>query len=341
MALDSSLAPKLVDPFDPLPVCSPGMLVGPDGLPARSGYIASEPWLRARPNAITLPPYGDVSQPSIPDSTYPLRVAWDGILVDDPDHPDDVGRRVREVLELLWGNNAPAIEQEACQILGIADLRDWFRRPVNFFDNHLKRYSKSRRKAPIYWPLSTPSGSYTLWVYYPRLSSDTLFTAVNRYIEPKIATAERQFQEARTEADRRTGREATWFRTQAEDAQRLLRELQDLRQELMRVAALPYQPDLNDGVIINAAPLHRLFRMPRWARDTMEVWKKLERGDYDWAHLALTIWPERVREKCRTDRSLAIAHNLEELYVGTHDASGSRKRRRKGSPATDAGEVRP
>jgi hypothetical protein len=41
----------------------------------------------------------------------------------------------------------------------------------------------------------------------------------------------------------------------------------------------------------------------------------LERGDYDWARLAYTLWPERVREKCRSDKSLAIAHGLEALYV--------------------------
>jgi hypothetical protein len=33
-----------------------------------------------------------------------------------------------------------------------------------------------------------------------------------------------------------------------------------------------------------------------------------------WAHLAYSIWPKRVREKCKTDRSIAIAHGLEELY---------------------------
>ena len=37
------------------------------------------------------------------------------------------------------------------------------RRPTGFFADHLKRYSKSRRQAPIYWPLSTAKGSYTLW----------------------------------------------------------------------------------------------------------------------------------------------------------------------------------
>ena len=84
-------APTLPDPFDPLTVCSPGMLQEPDGLPA------------------TQNPHG-----------YPLRIDWDGILVDDPDHPNDVIRRVRDVLEVIWKDRADAIEKEACEILGVA-----------------------------------------------------------------------------------------------------------------------------------------------------------------------------------------------------------------------------
>ena len=42
-----------------------------------------------------------------------------------------------------------------------------------------------------------------------------------------------------------------------------------------------------------------------------DTWAKLEKGDYDWAHLAMAYWPDRVREKCKTDKSLAIAHDLE------------------------------
>ena len=29
----------------------------------------------------------------------------------------------------------------------------------------------------------------------------------------------------------------------------------------------------------------------------------------------MNYWPERVREKCKIDKSLAIAHDLESLYV--------------------------
>lgn len=327
LALDPTLAPKLPDPFDPLPVCPPGTLVGPDGLPAEAGRIVSEEWLRARPNAITLPSEGSVLRPTIADEEYPLLVSWDGVLVDDPQHPDDIVRRVQEVLALLWPDRADAIEQEACEILGVSSLRDYFRRPAGSFADHLRRYSKSRRQAPIYWPLSTASGSYTLWVYYHRLTSDTLYTAVNRYVEPKIASVERELREAEGKLAAASGRIATRLREQVESSRAFLTELRDFRDELLRVAALPYRPNLDDGVIINAAPLHKLFRLPKWARDTRETWARLERGDYDWAHLAYTIWPERVREKCRSDRSLAIAHNLEHLYVAPRTTSRQARRR--------------
>ena len=57
--------------------------------------------------------------------------------------------------------------------------------------------------------------------------------------------------------------------------------------------------------------------------------KKLEKGDYDWAHLAMNYWPERVREKCKTDKSLAIAHGLEDLYVEPEAAPKKARGRKK------------
>lgn len=338
IAIDPSLAPKLPDPFDPLPVCPPGMLVGPDGLPAEANRIVSEEWLRARPDADTLPPEGSVKNPTIPDSEYPLRISWDGVLVDDPGfngdrpHRDDIVRRVREVFDLLWKDKSHEIEQEACDILGVSDLRDYFRKPAGFFQDHLKRYSKSRRKAPIYWPLSTPSGSYTIWLYYHRLNEQTLYGAVNKYVEPKISEVERGTAQIENDLKAASGREATRLTDRLGEARAFVAELRDLREELLRIAALPYKPDLNDGVIINAAPFHGLFRLRSWAKDTEDCWKKLAKGDFDWAHSAYTIWPDRVRKVCRTDRSIAIAHRLEDLCEVEAPESkkkGGRGRRKK------------
>ena len=140
-----------------------------------------------------------------------------------------------------------------------------------------------------------------------------------------MAQAQRELGDLEGERDQASGRDAARLRERVEGMQAFRDELVAFRDELLRVAALPYRPDLNDGVIINAAPLHRLFRLPKWAKDTKECWAKLERGEYDWTHLAYTIWPDRVREKCRGNKSLAIAHGLEELYVELPATTRKRK----------------
>ena len=269
-------------------------------------------------------------------SEYLLRISWDGILVDDsgPEgtqpHQDDIVRRVREVFDLLWGDRAEAIEQEACEILGVRELREYSSRPVGFFEDHLKRYSKSRRKAPICWTLSTVSGSYTVWVYYQRLTDQTLYTIVNRYVEPKIAEVERVIAGIEKDIATASGRQATLLRNRGQEARVFLAELHDFRQELLRMAGLPYKPDINDGVIINAAPLYRMFRHRQWAKDTRDCWERLEREEYEWAHMAYTIWPERVREVCRRDRSIAIAHGLESLFEPASPSPSRGRRSQQG-----------
>lgn len=94
----------------------------------------------------------------------------------------------------------------------------------------------------------------------------------------------------------------------------LERELKDFRDELLRIAKF-WKPNLNDGVQITAAPLWKLFRLAKWQKTLKETWQNLEAGEYDWAHLAYSIWPDRVAAKCKTDKCVAIAHGLEHLYV--------------------------
>ncbi|MCF8143719.1 MAG: hypothetical protein K9N21_07355 [Deltaproteobacteria bacterium] len=313
MIFDLSLSPTPTDPFEPLPFCPPAILVGRDGLPAQPNQIVSEEWLRARADANTLPPEDSVQNPAIPDPEYPIRISWDGILVDDPGfnggqlHQEDIVRRTREVLRVLWTDKALDIEQEACEILGVADLRTYFRK--GFFPDHIKRYSKSRRKAPIYWQLSTASGAYSVWLYYHRFTKDTFYKLLNEYVNPKLQFEEREL----TSARQQYGQSPTASqRKEIAGRETFVEELRAFREEVGRVAQL-WNPDLNDGVIINFAPLWRLVPQNKsWQKECKKVWDKLVNGDYDWAHLAMHLWPERVVPECTADRSLAIAHGLDD-----------------------------
>lgn len=244
----------------------------------------------------------------LPDGVEPYH-RHAGILVDDPGHKHDLPRLMADVLETV---DAPVDE----------DLRRWLRR--DFFKYHLQQYSKSRRKAPIYWPLATASGSYTLWLYYPDLTDQTLFTAVNDFVEPKLKQVDSELGNlrlagtSRSRADEKRLEELSDFRD----------ELADLRDTLLRIAP-GYKPNHDDGVQITAAPLWPLFRHRPWQNVLRDTWEKLEQGDYDWAHLAMAYWPERVREKCVTDKSLAIAHDLEHLYVEPEPAPKKARGRKK------------
>jgi hypothetical protein len=285
-------APPEPEPFDPLPVCSPGMLAGDDGLP------------------VAAPPSG-----------YPLTFPPDGILVDDPGHPRDVLRAVRSVFEAVF-DDANARWHEAAELLGTPDLRTWFAR--DFFEPHIKRYSKSRRKAPIYWQLATASGSYSVWIYIHRATGDTLFRVLNDFVGPKLDHEKAKLDGLTQEAG---GNPSAAQRREIEQQETFLGELQALKTEVARVAPL-WKPNLDDGVILNFAPLWRLVPQSRsWQGECKKAWDKLVARDYDWAHLAMHLWPEQVVPKCIDDRSLAIAHGLEDVFWHEDDSGTWRKSR--------------
>lgn len=192
--------------------------------------------------------------------------------------------------------------------LGGDNLYEYFSKSNLFFTSHYAQYTKNRRYSPLYWPLQTPSGSYTLWVYYHRLNTQTLYSCVNDFVEPKLALVTEDLNTLSNKSNRSSSEEKEL--TKLTDLQS---ELKDFRDELLRLAKI-WKPNLNDGVQITAAPLWKLFQHTAWQKKLKQTWEKLEEGEYDWAHLAASIWPDRVLRKCHQDRSLAIAHDVEDIF---------------------------
>jgi hypothetical protein len=242
--------------FAELQACPPGMLRSSEGGPATEG----------------------------PDG-YPLACAYDGVIPDDADNQDDVGRRVRQVLEIIWKDRAEAIEKEACKVIGVKELRDYFRRTGkgSFWDDHVSRYSKSRRKAPIYWLLQSSHKNFGLWLYYHRLDKDLLFKALVNYVEPKmrLETSRLETIRNRKAAAGESGRDAKRLAKEVERQEDLISELRDFEDKLRRAANLHLEPDLNDGVILNVALLQELVP---W-KEAKDCWEDLLAGRYEWSSI--------------------------------------------------------
>ena len=214
------------------------------------------------------------------------------------------------MFDTVFGASADAVWQEAAALLDPKghDLRTWLAK--DFFGHHLARHSKSRRKAPILWQLGPASARYSTWCYAHRLTRDSLFALSRDVVAPKLALEERRqsslVQEAGPNPTAKQRAELA-----AQDA--VVAELRVFADEVRRVAPL-WNPDLDDGIVLVEAPLWRLVPHKPWAKELKSRWDDLAAGKYDWAHLAMHLWPERVVPKCATDRSLAIAHGLEDVF---------------------------
>jgi hypothetical protein len=257
MAFDPSSVHALGDPFEPRPACAPGMLVGVDGLPVNS---------------------------SPPD--YPLRLPLNGLLLDEPGHIWDIEDALTASAEALFGSAEPMVS-DVIDALGNRSIRAYMR--STFFKEHLARYSKSRRKAPIYWPLTVPSGGWGVWVYAPQLSRETLYSVASealrreRYADAEITRLERE------RASGAAARGAKTLDKALDEERKLAEELRRFRQEADRVAGLGWEPDLDDGIVICAAPLADLF--PLW-KEPAEYRKELRAGKYDWS--TVSTWADQL-----------------------------------------------
>lgn len=229
------------------------------------------------------------------------------VMVLDERHPADLHAAVLRIITSV----APEIrdsERDLADALG-APLRAWLAH--EFFDLHVATYSQGGRSAPIYWQLTTTSGSYSIWLYVHKFNRDTLFRVQKDHVEHKLRHEERKLETlhqqygANADPAERAG---------MADQEIVVGELRSFLEEIRRVAPL-WNPDLNDGVLVNFAPLWRLVPQSRaWQKKLKSTWDDLCDEQYEWAHLAMHLWPERVVPKCAGDRSLAIAHGLEDVF---------------------------
>ena len=256
MATGSKEPPPLPNPYAPLPSVARGMLVHPV-----TQLLVSVP------------------------ADYPLTFPQGCILHDDPTHPADIVRAIEAAASLI---SQASGQHELRYQRKLRDLRDYLRN--QFFAAHVKRYSMSRRVAPIYWHLSVPSRQWGLWVYAPNLSREALF-AVAGAARDKLRRVNDQIQQLR----RQMGSDATdrQLRERLESAESLAGEVEIFAERADAVAHSGWEPDLNDGTVLCAAPLDELFVDRGWRKEIAKHRMKLEKGEYMWATVQETYFRSR------------------------------------------------
>lgn len=243
---------------------------------------------------------------------YPLALPPSWMLTIDRTDPGLADRLLSDALARIWPTAAPDAVTQLSSALHIEHLSDYLTdaSASGFYVDHVRRYSKGRRRAPVYFWFGTASGAFGVLLVAPAATADTLFVLRNEIVAPRLARAERAAEAARSETG---GRATAAARAALAAAESLVIELRAFLAELDLLVPL-WAPSVDDGVVVNAAPFYRL--MPdRESRTKAEAtWKELCDGNLDWAHLAMRFWPERVVPKCAKDRSVAIAHRLEDVF---------------------------
>ena len=272
-----------------------------------------------------IPAFGDVFDalpfmPVVSQGEEPcpaqLAVPSDGIMTNEEESPLCLASHVREVMAWLWGDRADDMEYELCQLIGCKSLQAYLSSPTGFFDYHFKRYTKSRRKAPIYWLLASEDGTMDYWVYYPKLSKNTL---------PQLIIQLREKgEQLRT---RLNAALAAHNKTQETQVRAEQEQVEGMMEKLNRIIEAGYVPNHDDGVPVTAAPLQHLAASRLWRAECEKNMELLAKGDYDWSHLAMSMYPARVAQKAKKDWCMALTHGLEHICENKPKEKKTRKKK--------------
>jgi hypothetical protein len=196
-------------------------------------------------------------------------------------------------------------------------LNQWIRTAA--FDMHASIY----QKRPIYFPLISSKKNFFLWVNIHKWNDGTLNSILANYLNPDRSLLEHRIKRLREERHAaEDSRQINAMEKEIADLDKLQEELNIFTAKVTQLATrgpapdiqeveAPYVMDLDDGVMVNSAALWELV-LPLW-KDPKNWWQSLSapkgKKDFDWSHLAMRYWPNRVMEKVKQDPSLAVAHS--------------------------------
>ncbi|WP_419174436.1 BREX-1 system adenine-specific DNA-methyltransferase PglX [Desulfosediminicola sp.] len=245
---------------------------------------------------------------------------------------------LKAILEYKWGSEKSNQLWDEIQNALVLDCRtDWTpaqrsKKNLNTWirTSAFEMHSSIYQKRPIYFPLTSAKKNFFLWVNIHKWDDGTLNSILANYLNPDISLLENRIRRLREERHSiKDNRQLNAVEMEIAGLDKLLDELKVFTAKVSLLATrgpapenqeveTPYVMDLNDGVMVNSAALWELV-LPLW-KDPKKWWTSLStpkgKKDFDWSHLAMRYWPNRVMAKVKKDPSLAVAHSDYGEYKG-------------------------
>jgi len=198
----------------------------------------------------------------------------DGITVMDEGHSDDATARVQDVLDKILN------EKEAKEVINIIgrDLRKFLMN--DFF---VKYHTPMYKKRPVYWLLQTAKRNYGFYIYNLKFTQDTLYSLIQKYIVPRINLEKLRLKDIYNKKETaNTQKEKREIENLIVKSEGFMEELKLFKQNIQEVIDTGFKPDIDDGVILNMAPLYKLIP---W-KEPEKYYKDLQMGRYEWANVS-------------------------------------------------------
>lgn len=180
-----------------------------------------------------------------------------------------------EIVELLrtflshkYGESVgEAFEQDLVYCLNVEGISDYLSSSNGFFSDHMKKFSQSRRVAPVYWPFSIDGEFNELWVCYDSLSQDVLREIANEYVSPKL----RAITDAISKKDKPD-----------EKVLEVKHLFEEFKNDLISITK-KWKMSSHDGVLLNSIPFRKFFNNREWQKKINEIDESISEGNYEWS----------------------------------------------------------
>ncbi len=177
-------------------------------------------------------------------------------LTEEDDFTDDLPNQFRRFVKTAFGeveyqNNIRFIEQAIKK-----DMRSYLIK--DFYNDHIKRY----KKRPIYWMITSPSGSLKALIYLHRYNKDTINRFLNDYLRPFQKKTQAKLEQLNNIVimESVSKQEQTKAQKRILILEKVRKELQDWEREVvLPVASKRIVLDLDDGVKINYGKLGKIL----------------------------------------------------------------------------------